>query len=651
MTNEAIPAAPARTTQRMDLPDSPANGREMMDSIPQMVFQADSEGLLIYANRAWYDYTGLPPATASPTPWHTIVHPQDSKNAVERWRTSVANGSGFEAELRLRRHDGGFCWHVVRAAPARDARGVGDLWAATATDIDDLRRVQRTLRHSEERLRLAQRVAGMGTWEWDIERDIMTWSPELEALYGLGDERFTGGFAAFVDRIHPGDRERMHESVEGLLATGLHEIEHRIVLPSGEVRWLAARGETFSDAEGRPLRAIGICLDITERKRSEEALRALDQRHKVLADAGAALSGAATPGAIADAALRCVVPGFADACTIELLDGGDLTLAATLAGPEFQSGLRGGEEGALRALESVQSLYIEEPAADGATTMRARIEHLDRPLGVMSLVRSAHRHPFDVADQLTIRELSARIGARLNDQLVNATKDEVLALVSHELRTPLTILKGNANTLRRHGDRIDPADRAEALKDIEADADRLEQIVRNMLVLAQNDSGRLTPGLEPLILSRVVEATVREHVGRQPAPPVVVTLEGERFMVTGHQAHLHQVITNLLSNAAKYGGNSQIDVVVRQEEDSAVVEVSDRGAGLSPGALRRVFDPFFRSASNSAKAPGVGLGLTVCRRLISAQGGAIRVAARPGGGTSFFVSLPLFADEPMEDTV
>src|SRR6185295_11373353 len=132
----------------------------MMDSIPQIVFQADSEGVLIYANRAWYDYTGLAPAALGSAPWHTIVHPRDGENAIERWRASVTNGSGFEAELRLRRHDGSFCWHVVRAAPARDA---GNLWAATATDIDDLRRVQRTFRHSEERLRLAQRVAGMGT--------------------------------------------------------------------------------------------------------------------------------------------------------------------------------------------------------------------------------------------------------------------------------------------------------------------------------------------------------------------------------------------------------------------------------------------------------------------------------------------------------
>jgi PAS domain S-box-containing protein len=649
LTNPATPAPPLQGLDQLAPLESVETLREMMDSIPQLVFQANREGILTYANLAWFEYTGLSPSVLDAAAWHEVVHSRDIEKSLERWSASTASGDGYEVEARLRRHDGAHRWHVVRAAPARNAFGDGVAWYGTATDIDDLRRVQRTLRHSEERLRLAQRVAGMGTWEWDIERDTVTWSPELEELYGVAETGFAGGFETILEHVHPDDRERMRESVEGLLATGSHAIEHRIVLPNGEVRWVASRGEVFSDPEGRPLRAIGVGLDITGRKRDEEALRAVDQRHKVLADAGAALPGAATPDSIAEAAVRCVVPALADACTVELLDGGELRTAASIAADDMPGrACAPGAEGAVRALETAQSLFVEETAPNAPSVMRGRIEHLNRTLGVMSLCRESGARQFDVADRLTIRELAARVGARLNEQRVNSTKDEVLALVSHELRTPLTILKGNANTLRRHGDQIDPAARAEALKDIEADADRLEQIVRNMLVLAQNDSARPGSGTEPLILSRVVEATVRDHLDRHPAPPITLQLQGDRVMVLGHEAHLRQVVANLLSNGAKYGGESPIDVVIFSEGENGIVEVSDRGPGLPPGALRRVFEPFYRSSANAGKAPGVGLGLTVCRRLIAAQGGTIRAAARPGGGTSFFVSLPLFEPDAAE---
>jgi PAS domain S-box-containing protein len=130
------------------------------------------------------------------------------------------------------------------------------------------------LRAGEHRLRLALGAGRMGTWEWIITSGEVIWSPTLEVIHGRTPGGFAGTFQAVLEEVHPDDRARVAEAIAATLREGTeYHVEYRIVLPDGALRWVEARGLVFSDESGVPERMMGVCSDITERKRSEEAVR------------------------------------------------------------------------------------------------------------------------------------------------------------------------------------------------------------------------------------------------------------------------------------------------------------------------------------------------------------------------------------------
>jgi PAS domain S-box-containing protein len=141
------------------------------------------------------------------------------------------------------------------------------------------RESEETLRASEERLRLALDAGKMGNWEWNVRTNEVSWSPELEEIHGLTRGAFGRTFAAYRKDIHPDDLPVVERAVGRTLEQGDHHVEYRIVRPDGAVRWVEGRGKVFRDEAGQPARVIGVCTDVTERKRAEAALRDAD-RHK-----------------------------------------------------------------------------------------------------------------------------------------------------------------------------------------------------------------------------------------------------------------------------------------------------------------------------------------------------------------------------------
>ncbi|BAY27991.1 multi-sensor hybrid histidine kinase [Calothrix sp. NIES-2100] len=141
-------------------------------------------------------------------------------------------------------------------------------------ELAERQRAEASLQESEGRLRLALKASRMGTWDWNILTGEITWSDNLEALFGLEPGEFDGSFAMFSSRIHPEDRDRVLESVNAAVTTGAdYNIEFRVAYPNGRIRWALSQGKVFYDSTGQPVRMAGVDLDITERKRSETELR------------------------------------------------------------------------------------------------------------------------------------------------------------------------------------------------------------------------------------------------------------------------------------------------------------------------------------------------------------------------------------------
>jgi PAS domain S-box-containing protein len=141
-------------------------------------------------------------------------------------------------------------------------------------DITDRKRTEEALRESEERLRFAQDAAGIGTFEWNIQTGVNTWTPKLEQLYGLTVSAFGRTQTAWENLVHPEDRAEAVERVQQAFETGEPgEAEFRVIWPDGSVHWLYGRWQVFKDASGTPLRLTGVNIDITHRKQTEERLR------------------------------------------------------------------------------------------------------------------------------------------------------------------------------------------------------------------------------------------------------------------------------------------------------------------------------------------------------------------------------------------
>ncbi|MCP3139901.1 CHASE domain-containing protein [Pyxidicoccus xibeiensis] len=223
-------------------------------------------------------------------------------------------------------------------------------------------------------------------------------------------------------------------------------------------------------------------------------------------------------------------------------------------------------------------------------------------------------------------------------------RDEFLSVAAHELRTPLTSLKLQLQLLYRQlrqGTPLDAARVERGVDSCERQTTRLSQLVDSLLDVSRLASGRMELQLEPLELGEVVRELVRRFESDAQQADVRLTVDAPE-PVSGQwdRLRLEQVLTNLVSNALKYGHGAPVDVRVRGDGTHARLEVTDRGIGIAPEDLRRIFERFERAVS-SRHYGGLGLGLFITRELVEALGGHISVESLPGQGATFTVRLPL----------
>jgi len=156
-----------------------------------------------------------------------------------------------------------------------------ELYQQAQDELAERKRTEETLRDQSEKLQLAMEAAHMATWNWDILTNCITWSPNMEALFGLAPGEFDDSYDQFVVRLHPDDRDRVLEAIDAAVATGAdYDIEFRVIYPNGRTRWALSQGQVFYDATGRPVRMSGVDLDITGRKHNEESLHQSEEFRK-----------------------------------------------------------------------------------------------------------------------------------------------------------------------------------------------------------------------------------------------------------------------------------------------------------------------------------------------------------------------------------
>ena len=224
-------------------------------------------------------------------------------------------------------------------------------------------------------------------------------------------------------------------------------------------------------------------------------------------------------------------------------------------------------------------------------------------------------------------------------------RETFVGVLSHELRTPVTTIFGGAKLLAREGSGLDDATRRSVFMDIHDELERLLRLVEDLVALNRFGDSSGDIGMEPVLLQRLLPGVVASEEARWPGVSFTLDVEPGLPTVTGDATYVEQVVRNLLSNAAKYGGaGSSVSVSAEAGDIDVTVRILDDGPGFSADEAERLFELFYRSPETATAASGAGIGLFVCARLIHAMAGRIWARPRSEGGAEFGFTLPLFAD-------
>ena len=260
----------------------------VMESATDAIILADEDGFITSWNRSAEQLFGYAEGEIVRQSF-TLLFPHRYQDLFKTGAGGVENHPehwplvGRTTELHGRRKDGSefpaeLCLGLWKGS--HDA-----FYSGNIRDISERKRAEALVRKSEERLRLALQAANMGTWDWEIDEQRVIWSENVYPLFGMTAQDFSGTYAGFLDLIHPEDRERVEHAVRTALdERSSYAIEHRIVKPDGNVKWLSCKGQVFCDEHGRPTRIIGTVHDITDRKQAESKLLRQHIEQQVLLD-------------------------------------------------------------------------------------------------------------------------------------------------------------------------------------------------------------------------------------------------------------------------------------------------------------------------------------------------------------------------------
>ena len=260
--------------------------RLVADRLPLLVWISDSDRRCTYFNKPWLDFTGRPLESEIGDGWADGVHAADLQQCLDTYTRAFDRREPFIMEYRLRRHDGEYRWVLDNAAPLFDADRSFAGYIGACFDVTEFRHAQAErnvandrLRRKEMELEEAQRLAGVGSWQWDPETDTVVWSQELYRIAGRDPGLPAVSYKEHAQLYTRESWDRLQGAVETAVLSGApYELVLEMVRADGTQRWIMARGEAQRDAIGRFAGLRGTVQDITERKRAEDALSSVNGR-------------------------------------------------------------------------------------------------------------------------------------------------------------------------------------------------------------------------------------------------------------------------------------------------------------------------------------------------------------------------------------
>jgi PAS domain S-box-containing protein len=636
-----------------DVQKSERKYRSLVEKINDWVWEIDAHGIYTYVSPRAQELLGYAPEEiVGKTPFD-LMPPAEAQRVWDAFEPTWLGRKPLERlENTLVRKDGRLVTVETSGMPvfAEDGTFLG--YTGIDRDVTERKRAEEGLREKEYLLSESQRIGHIGTWSGDPATGTGVWTPEMYRLFGVSADTFVPTVDAFLDLLHPEDRDAMREWMRAALA-GEHPggLEFRVPLPDGSIRVLIGRGEAIWADDHRTVRLVGTAQDVTERKQTEEALRQLSRRNEealrvarmghwefdlatglfTFNDQYYTLHGT-TARATGDYqmtaeefARRYVHPDDAHLVQETIQD------AAVAEDPNYQFQT---EARILRAdgeARWVTVWFRIEKDAQGRTvrlygvnqdiTERKRAEESLRELNERLELQVAQRteelrHTVDRLQQLTL-ELS---------QAEDRERKRIADLLHDDVQQTLAAAKFHLNLLSS-----EPRSEEESREIVE----QVRHMLKDAIEKARHLSHELSPALYQVDLTAILEWLAR-HM--QEKHGLIVRLEVHGPVDSPSEplkAFLYKVVQELLFNVVKHAGVLEARIRVRQMGRCLYLSVVDRGQGFDPQRLET--------------APGFGL--LGIRERIRLLGGRMKIKSAPGAGSTLLIALPYEPAARAQDTV
>lgn len=569
-----------------------------------------------------------------------LYHPADRDEGRRLIERALTTGEGYDTRLRLI-VDGEERVSRSRARVERDEHGRIVALFGVVQDVTETVRAEREQQELVETLKLAEDLAGVGSWRYDVETGDVRWSDHVYRIHGVDPATFDPAIDDAVSFYHPDDRQAVLDWCTRAIESGKPDaFQMRLIRADGEERIVASHCRPEVAADGQTRALYGVFQDVTEAARAHEIIMASEMRYRLLADNATDII--ATYGI--DGRFRYVSP------SIEGVLGYS---AEELVGEPCARVMHPDD---VAPVMKAFADYVE--AAPDAPSPRIPYRGLSKG-GVLvwleahpKLIRDAEGRPVEFHD--VVRDISetkaledALIAARDRAEEGARAKSEFLANMSHELRTPLTSVVGFSGLLlssealpeteRRYVDRIATA------------SDALLGVINDILDYSKLEAGAVT--LEPLAFSaeamaRAAASIVEAQCEAKGLALAVVVDPAVPEIMIGDEGRLRQVTLNFLANAVKFTAKGSVSVNVGWTGERLRVAVTDTGIGVSQDKIATLFERFTQADNSTTRVyGGTGLGLSISRRLIEMMGGEIGADSCTNEGSTFWFEVPLIAGE------
>lgn len=491
-------------------------------------------------------------------------------------------------------------------------------------DITHKKAMEEDLRKKSQLLLEAQKLAHMGSWEWDLKKDQVYWSDEVFRIFGYEPGQVAPTMDLLYETIPIQDRERAEEAIEEAKTTGEHTLEHCILTASGEMRMIYNRGEVELE-EGEAIRIYGTIQDITERRRGAEALKKKKEELDILFQVVPDLLSITTLegsfphiNAVWEKALGYTIEDLQTMSFLQLIHPEDV-------------------EKTKRILEEIGSQREIMSFVNRLKDKRGLYHWLEwRSFLIHDSIYSSAR---DITSYIKREEELQR--ARDRAEEASESKSQFLANMSHEIRTPMNSIIGFSQLAL---ETQLSAKQRDYLEKINNSARVLLLIINDILDLSRIEAGKITLESTDFQLPSVLKVTsdmVALEAEKKGLSLYFYTDWNTPLDLVGDPLRLEQVLINLINNGIKFTHEGHVEVrILLKERDSFGVRLSfsiiDTGIGISREQRRRLFKAFSQAdGSTTRKYGGSGLGLIISSSLVKKMGGEMKLSSKPREGSIF----------------